>query len=201
MVEAPYLKYVDVTQEVESFLQIYHPSRTIPIPVEEIIDLQLKINIYPFPRLYKDFGLNGFLSCDRSTIYVDEYQYEQFYEKYRYTLAHELGHFVLHKNLYENFNFENAIQYVEWRESMSPNDIDWFEKHADWFAEQLLVPANALTDACQNIINIYQHVYQKYKDSPDDFWSYASSEIARSFDVNQPVVEVRIKREKLNYSY
>jgi hypothetical protein len=34
---------------------------------------------------------------------------------------------------------------------------------------------------------------------PDDIWSYISIEIAGYFDVNPPVVEIRIKKENIPY--
>jgi len=98
--------------------------------------------------LYIDHGLNGFLSRDRTTINVDEFQYEQFNEEYRYTLAHELGHYVLHKSCYEDLPFESPDEYAKWRMSMPPEDIGWFETHGDWFAGHVLVPTNRLEEIC-----------------------------------------------------
>ena len=44
----PIFKTTDqINAEAESFLKKYHPSKSIPIPVEEIIDLQLQIDIIP----------------------------------------------------------------------------------------------------------------------------------------------------------
>ena len=95
---APFLTYFDIGQKVEAFFNEYHPSTEIPIPIEEIIELKIGLNIFPYPRLFKDHALNGYLSHDLTTINVDDYQYEQLNEKYRFTLAHELGHYILHKS-------------------------------------------------------------------------------------------------------
>ena len=70
----PYLTYTDIGRKAQEFLSQYYPSLELPVPIERIIDVELGINIFPFPRLYKDFKQNGFLSRDRSTIYVDEIQ-------------------------------------------------------------------------------------------------------------------------------
>jgi len=103
----PRYTYSEVGRIANNFLKEHHPSLEIPIPIEEILDLKMGFNIFPFPRLFKDFGLNGFLSADMSTIYVDEVQYDQYNEKYRYTLAHELGHYVLQKSVYENLPYKS----------------------------------------------------------------------------------------------
>jgi hypothetical protein len=73
----------------------------------------------------------------------------------------------------------------------------WFETHADWFAEQILVPLNCLEASCLEVIDNYQHIFSKFKVIPDDFWSYISKEVERPFEVNPPVIELRIKRSGL----
>ena len=188
----PYLTYADIGQKAQAFLNQYHPSFEIPIPIEEIIELKIGLNIFPFPRLFKDHGLNGFLSRDLTTINVDEFQFDQLNEKYRFTLAHELGHYVLHKSFYENLPmFETTDEYVKWRISVPSEEMTWFETHGDWFAEQVLVPTDRLTDICQEVVAKYQDVFSNLDRIPDDIWSYISNEVASFFEVNAPVVEIK----------
>jgi hypothetical protein len=194
----PFLTYSGIGQKVEAFFNEYHPSIEIPIPIEEIIELKIGLNIFPFPRLFKDHALNGFLSRDLSTINVDDYQYEQLNEKYRFTIAHELGHYILHKSFYEKLPlFEEADDYIKWRLSIPREDITWFETHGDWFAEQVLVPTAPLENICREVVDKYKRIFTKMDTIPDDVWSYISNEVATFFDVNPPVVEIRIKREKI----
>ncbi len=197
ILDIPYLTYSDIGQRAQIFLAQYHPSLELPVPIEEIVNVKMGINIFPFPRLYKDHGLNGFLSRDRTTIYVDELQYDQFNEKYRFTLAHELGHYVLHQSCYENLPFESPDGYVKWRLSVTPEDISWFETHGDWFAGHVLVPTNRLEEICLKVVSKYQEKFSKFKTIPDDIWSYISNEVATYFEVNPPVVEIRIKKENI----
>ena len=197
MFECPYISYSEIGRRAESFLRQNYPSFEIPIPVEDIIELKLGLNIFPFPRLYKDHGLNGFLSRDLSTIHVDEIQYNQFNEKYRYTLAHELGHYVLHKACYDDLTFQSIDDYKRWRISVPAEEISWFETQGEWFAGQLLVPTKQLIDVCHTVVAKHRPVFKKMTSIPDDIWSYISIEIAGYFDVNPPVVEIRIKKENI----
>ncbi len=197
MFECPYISYSEIGKRAESFLRQHHPSIEIPIPVEDIIELKLGLNIFPFPRLYKDHGLNGFLSRDLSTIHVDEIQYNQFNEKYRYTLAHELGHYVLHKACYDDLTFQSIDDYKRWRLSAPGDEISWFETQGEWFAGQLLVPTKQLIAVCNTVITKHRQIFKKMASIPDDIWSYISIEIAEHFDVNPPVVEIRIKKENI----
>ncbi len=195
---APFLTYSDISQKSVAFLNEFHPSTEIPIPIEDIIELKIGLNIFPYPRLYKDHGLNGYLSYDLTTINVDDYQYEQLNEKYRFTLAHELGHYILHKSFYEKLpSFRTSDEYIQWRLSIPHEDMTWFETHSDWFAGQLLVPSSQLERICNEVVRKHRKAFSKMKTIPDDIWSYISNEVATYFEVNPPVVEIRIKREKI----
>ena len=193
-----HLTYSEIGKKANSFLLKYHPSFEIPIPVENIVDVNMGIQIFPYPGLYKVHGQNGFLSKDRTTINVDEYQYDNYYPKCRFTIAHELGHYVLHERQYANLPFNAPDEYEKWLLAESPEAIDWFEKQSDWFAEQLLVPTQSLIEVCTQVVKRHETKLSELTRVPDDFWSYASNEIATNFDVNPPVVEIRIRREKIS---
>jgi len=115
----PYLNYEDVREHARIFLEKYHPLLQLPIPIEWIIESDLGLHIHPFPNLYRIFGQSGFLGRERKVIYIDEYQYDNFVEKYRFSLAHEVGHFVMHESLYEGLSFNSEQEYIEWLHSMA----------------------------------------------------------------------------------
>jgi Zn-dependent peptidase ImmA (M78 family) len=195
--EVPYLTYSDIGKIARDLLQKYHSSFEIPIPIEKIIDLRMGLNIVPFPNLYRSFGLNGYLSSDRTCIFVDEHQADNYEEKYRFTLAHELAHFMLHGQCYEQLPFRSLAEYILWREAIPSEEISWFETHGDWFAEQVLVPTARLVETCEEVLRKHRDRLSRLTRIPDDFWSYASNEIAKYFEVNPPVVEIRIRRENI----
>ena len=53
----------EIEAAAEAFLRKYHPSRTVPVPIEEILDLQLRLNIIPVPGLF-NHSIDAFLSAD-----------------------------------------------------------------------------------------------------------------------------------------
>lgn len=193
----PFLKYSQIGEESQQLLKQYWPSLTLPIPIEDIIDVKMGINIFPLPRLYIDFRQDGFLTADRKTIYVDEIQYDNYHKKYRFTIAHELGHYILHKECYENLSFQSTKEYIKWKASIPSEELDWFETQAHWFAAQILVPKIWLKKVCLEVINEYHDQLLSLTKIPDDFWSYASNMVARRFDVSPPVIQIRMEREKL----
>ena len=182
--DVPFYSYSDIQERCDTILNQYHPSFSLPIPIDKIIELKLKINVFPFPNLYRTHRLNGGLSCDRSTIYVDEYQYDTYYEKFRYTIAHELGHFFLHSEMLEQLQFGDIEEFVQWRKNSDPDDIGWFEKHGDWFAENILVPTKQLYEVCSLVVDKHRPKFQKLEFVPDNAWSYIANEVAEHFQVN-----------------
>lgn len=193
--EAPYLPYVRVGEYANQFLKTHHPSLKLPIPIEWIIESSLKLRIHPFPNMYRIFNQNGFLSQSRKVIYIDEYQYDNFVEKYRFTLAHEVGHFIMHEFLYEGLTFDCDENFLKWIDTRPRSEVNWLESQANWFAGLVLVPFEQLEKQCIELLDL-NHI--RFSDSdylPREFWSYASNDLAELFEVSPKVVEIRIERE------
>ena len=194
---APFITYEDVGKRTKELLIKYHPSLELPIPIEYMIEIDLSLYIQPFPNMYKILKHNGFLGLSRKVIYIDEYQYDNFIEKCRFTLAHELGHYFLHESLYHGLSFDSEQEFLEWIQSRDRNEIGWFETQANWFAAQLLVPRESLQKHCTDLLESNRKVYSDSEYLPHEFWSKASPELAVTFEVSPTVIEIRIQRESL----
>jgi len=130
-----YLGYGEIGERAESFINRHHPSRELPIPIEKIIEFQLGLDIVPHPNLYLNFRINGFLTSDRTAIFVDERQFSQYWEKYRFTLAHEVGHYVLHEKAFGEVVWSGVDEYKDFIMSMDKEALDRFEIQGNYFAE------------------------------------------------------------------
>lgn len=102
------LSYENLRRLAARFLEAYHPPATIPVPIEEIVEFRFKIDIVPFPELQAAFEVDGFISSDLRTVYVDEFVWEQRPGRYHFTLAHELAHVVLHRRIYQANQFQTV---------------------------------------------------------------------------------------------
>ncbi len=193
--KAPYLTYRDVGKYAEDFLTKYHPALELPIPIEWIIEFNLGLNIVPIPYLYKTFKQSGFLSANRKIIFIDEYQYDNFVEKYRFTLAHEIGHFVMHESMYEGLSFDSVQEYIKFMHLLPQSELYWYETQSDWFAEQLLVPTTQLEKSCIDLLESNRSQFSEIQSLSYEFWSYASNELSDYFEVNPIVIDIRIQRE------
>ena len=100
MLKPVFHSYPDIRKIVEEYRESCGLEEQIPVNVEKLVDVILKINIIPIPSLYRSHEINAFISNDFKKIYVDEYLYINLESQYRFTLAHELGHMVLHGSFY-----------------------------------------------------------------------------------------------------
>lgn len=137
---------------------------TAPISPRDIADnYGIKIADVIFGEKHKEVA--GFLDFKENKIYVNS---EDPYNRKTFTIAHELGHFFLHRNYFE----ENPEQYQVLLRRPIGAANDALEKEANTFAAHLLVPS---------------HLLEKYID-------FASIEmLATLFVVSEDVIRIRIK--------
>jgi Zn-dependent peptidase ImmA (M78 family) len=92
--------------------------------------------------------MDGFITKDLKSIYVDEdlYMDDRYYKRVRFTIAHEIGHYVLHRGAIENQKFEGEEDWVKFRMNIDERELSWFEFQASEFAGRLLVPVDALVE-------------------------------------------------------
>jgi len=64
-----------------------------------------RIDIVPMPGLHALIETDGFITSDLREIFVDEFVYQSRLGRYRFTLAHELGHSVLHRDVFRKEAF------------------------------------------------------------------------------------------------
>lgn len=69
----PILSYEQINEQAEKFLEEHKADKKLPVPIEEIVEFDLGLDIIPFPNLQKDFDIDGFISGDLTSIYVDQF--------------------------------------------------------------------------------------------------------------------------------
>lgn len=199
-----YLKYSEIAQSAHKFLVEMELEEQIPVPVEEIVDLKLGINIVPLAGIQKVYEVEGFTSSDLSCIYVDDYVYSNRPTRYRFTLAHELGHIVLHGDLFKQFKFDEVEDWIAFVQKIDDKDYSKLEFQGYSFGGLILVPPLHLKDQFEE--NLYKldpliKEAQNRGVTKEEYLDYATNNIAEilapTFDVSPGVVARRIKYDSL----
>jgi Zn-dependent peptidase ImmA (M78 family) len=137
-----------VWERVEAERLKYEACRNgdIPVDVFTLAEVDLRLDIIPFPDLDAKYRVAAGIKADFSGIYVDEREYV-FWEngpvwktkRLRFSVAHELGHFFLHRSLPQAKNFGSVPEFARWSESYDGRMYS-AEEEANEFAGRLLVP-------------------------------------------------------------
>ena len=113
----------------------------LPVPVESIAEHFLKYDLEITDEgLFADSGFLGGISFETNTIFVNA-SIEDHEGRYTFTIAHEIGHHVLHKELYDEL-ISDRSQILCREEKKKP----LIEQQADRFAASLMMPRRLLVD-------------------------------------------------------
>ena len=140
----PHLSYDQLRRHAEAFLTAYHSTQHIPTSIEQIIEFQLHIDIVPLPGLEEAFEIVGFTASTLDEISVDQHVYEHQPGRYRFTLAHEVGHVVLHADLFKGHRFRGVDEWKRFVRAFPDLELSRLEWQAHSFAGLVLVPPEAL---------------------------------------------------------
>ena len=209
----PYLPYDLIREIAGQFLEKYHPTGTIPVPIEEIIEFQMGINIVPMPGLQDTlendgFEMLGFTSSDLQDITVDQWIWQHRLGRYRFTLAHEVGHILMHRELYESASFQTIEEWKKFINDIPDKVHGRYEWQAYAFGGLVLVPRDSLKVVVDKHMRAILKLLQKDKIPLSEAWEPIWDQIyelaAKDFEVSPEVIQRRVTSDKiqetLNYS-
>jgi Zn-dependent peptidase ImmA (M78 family) len=139
-----------------------------PVPIEAIIsDIGLRLD-----REVLDDNVSGFIErkADGSyRIVVNAFHSET---RQRFTAAHELGHYIYHRDLLGDGVGDNRAYRAEGTTRPNPNIRPLHERQANSFAANVLMPRHRLTDVA----------------------GQTTAALAQQFKVSQEAMRIRLGR-------
>jgi Zn-dependent peptidase ImmA (M78 family) len=179
----------------------YWPEASLPIDAEGIIEFRLKLDIEPIKNLLSAIDIDAYLKRDLSGIVVDYdcYMNDKFANRMRFSFAHELGHFFLHKELYLKFGVISPEDWKDFILNVPENEYRSFEWQANEFAGRLLVPYQELEAEMEKVGEILEenNLRTFLSKDPDAVLSRISPMLCKPFGISTEVLEKRVKREGL----
>lgn len=189
--QKPNLTYREVTQAAEKFLKTNHPSSTLPIPIESIVEQKMNISLFVVPGIKKLLGIDAFINSDFNQITIDENSFVTFPERTRFSIAHEIGHLVLHRDWYEKYGPKNFEDYLNSHDRMDNEIYKYIEIQASTFAGLVLVPPKLLMSEMKKKLGKIP-----IKEEPEIFFPIAQ-DLLSSFQVSGEVLLRRLQREEI----
>lgn len=190
---------------VDEFCQNHNIDRTkIPVDVENIVEFDLKIELRPVTDVLRRAGVDALLLSNREAIIVDHdrYMQENMSNRLRFTIAHEIGHYVLHEKVYSETKFSSVQEWADFIQSIPDEDYNWLEWQCHEFAGLLLVDGDILKEKFEAKLKA---AYEKLKGTefehlsslPEPAIETIAGEIGKDFGVSSYPIMKRLQRLKL----
>lgn len=197
-----------INKEAVKFLEAHPLYSRIPVEIEKIVDNDLQIDIIPLDGLRKLFegSMDGFISSDFTEIRVDSFISENRDSRYRFSLAHEMGHMVLHREVYSLLDLSSLSAAINTILTMPPAIRNLLDDQADEFAGRVLVPRRELKylfgkehdrareRVLEEIPGLDTFDRLDYQKAVEDVLIYSLAEI---FKVSSAAMRIRLRKEGL----
>lgn len=184
-------------QVAEEFLGTYNRSGRIPVPIEDIVEFGFNIDIVPTPGLHGHFDIDSYPSSDLTEFHVDEYVYRRQECRYRFSLAHELSHLLVHRDIFSQLTFSTIQEWKAVACSIPEDQYSWIEWQAYTLAGLILVPREPLIATFVEVAARAESAGIVVSIASDETRKIMESHIAKHFNVNRPVIQRRIKADAL----
>jgi Zn-dependent peptidase ImmA (M78 family) len=201
-IAAPILSYEDINKRAEDFLRNYKRSDILPVDIETIAEFDLGLNIFPFPNLQESFDIEGFISGDLTVIYVDEFIYNHRLSRYRFTLAHEVGHIIFHSDIISSIHPKSVSEWAGFILRIDEDTYDWLEWQAYTFAAAVLVPRSTLKKHFSHEMKLLQPKIDyilaqglSIESSQDYIINAIAAKLVGTYDVSADVLTRRLAKE------
>lgn len=193
-----HLRYDDIREIADGVLASHNSSVGIPVPIDHILEFGYGITVIPLPGLQAVHEVDAFLSRDRGTVYVDNSVIEhRSPNRYRFSLAHELGHYVLHEDVYGEISFSTAAEWKHAMREIPETDREWLEWQAYAFGGLILVPGKPLRERMRKAVEIATKAGFSFKNNDEVAKNYVSTWLGKDFEVSAQVIQKRLDKDGL----
>ncbi|MEX1027553.1 MAG: ImmA/IrrE family metallo-endopeptidase [Candidatus Paceibacterota bacterium] len=188
----PFLSYDRLKAEAASTLSKSHVCDRFPIAIELIVERDYEMEVVPIRGLQDAFNIDAFISRDTTIISVDEFVLEKRLNRYRFSLAHELGHRVLHREILQTMAFESIEDWKSQAAQIPEREYGFLEYQANTFANCLLVPADKLDERFEQAVDQIRTAGLNPAEYPDECMDSISTGLGRQFEVSRNVIQNRL---------
>ncbi|MCX6553511.1 MAG: ImmA/IrrE family metallo-endopeptidase [Candidatus Aminicenantes bacterium] len=195
--KAPFIRREEAWRMADQTREKHWPSGELPIEVELLL-WPLGLKLVPYPALKEAGDVDALLLGDLKTIIVDsqDYNNDRMQNRIRFSIAHELGHFILHRDLFKGIFYTSVNAWIKFMQKIPDDQYAFVEQQAYEFAGRLLVPHERLEKEFQQLIQKAKNAkFFDWDKTGDSALGYIATPISRIFGVSSDVIEKRLIRE------
>jgi hypothetical protein len=188
-----------VVEELRLQYEALREDRT-PIDVFAFFEIDLGLNPIPFDDLTAKYRVEAAITADFTGIYLDAEEYALMergpawkLNRLRFTVAHELAHYFLHRDLPQKENFSSLPNFARWTATVGGGKYA-VEQEANEFAGRLLVPSARMKSLFDEFAPEAEKLVPNFMARGELRQAFAEK-VAPRFGVNSQVIEVRLDRD------
>lgn len=188
--KAPYISNVDINKEADKFRKKFWGD-IIPVNIEYILEEKLSIEIIPLPGLKQWCNTDAFISLNWQSVYIDNKKYmdDSYYNRLRFSIAHEVGHMVLHKDLYNRLNIKTHEDFSRFLFEVPGKQYGYLETQANKFAGYFLIPRDILYFERNKAIDKHQEIINFDSKQVN---GYLALPLSKKFGVSAEAMEIAL---------
>ncbi|WDQ16803.1 ImmA/IrrE family metallo-endopeptidase [Rhodopirellula sp. P2] len=197
--EVPYLSYDQLKTEAARVRSQSKYANQFPVAIEIIVERDYEMDVVPIRGLQTAFNIDAFISQDMQTISVDEFVLENRLNRYRFTLAHELGHRVLHSDILQTMKFDSIDDWKSQLTEFPEREYGFLEYQANTFANCLLVPADELDRRFVQAIDQIKTAGLNPADYPNECLDSIATGLGKQFEVSRDAILNRLTNKQEDF--
>ena len=190
----------DTVEALRSEHPMLHAGH-LPLDLITFVDLELGLDLIPYDGLAR-FGADAAVLADFSGFYVDRETFDMIdtapewkLNRLRFSLAHELGHWVLHQDVFRAAGIDSEEHFLEWLNRHNGRKYS-LEREANEFAGRLLVPREVLAEDFGKTARAFDGAMGRHIWLRDEALRQKTCErMAPKFGVHWKAIDTRFDRE------
>jgi len=198
--KAPFLRRAQIWEKADGLRSRFPSCATLPVPVLDLAEFDLGLELLPKARLKQAGDIETLLLGDLRTVVVDRdaFMDPRAENRLRFSVAHELGHLILHPDVYGKLQHKSFEEWMEFLTAIPEAEYNWLESHAYEFAGRLLVPPEALREALRDAVTLAEKAgFTEWDATGETALAFVANHICRRFGVSSEVIARRLRIEQL----
>ncbi len=183
----------EIERVAGEFLAKYWKPSDVWVDVETIIerDLGVLIDYPPFEAFPAVGSLARRVSDGRLVIIVSEELANRNPNRYRFTLAQEVSHLLLHQEVVDAIRSQEDV--IEFQESLGPDDYKHMEGNANRCAAAILMPLPQFADAARaSYAEWFRRLSQAGSSSAQFLEKHIVDDLAKLYQVSAQAARIRL---------
>jgi Zn-dependent peptidase ImmA (M78 family) len=182
-------------KEAADGFRLAYWGNIIPVDIEKILETKLDMSIIPVPELSLYCDTDALITSDWTTVIVDNAKYsdQKYLNRLRFSIAHEIGHYVLHQDFYSSLEIQTTEDFYNFINQLPGEQYAYLETQANKFANFLLVPREILFLEKEKILQAKGVMADFLRFDDETLNSYIAGPLSTIFGVSSEVVEIALK--------